>query len=345
MHQHLIIQKAKQLGTLKNALELGVLLKIHPTTIALCCLQPHYKIYTIPKKNGKLRTIEDPEKKLKKIQSQLNDYLQAWYYTVKNNHVHGFCISSNTEEPKGILSNATAHLGKAYLLNIDMQDFFHQISANTVYDNLKNIMPKADDATLKNLTTLTTFKGRLPMGAPTSPVLSNICSKALDDELIAVCHKLGITYTRFADDMSFSATLPIAKLEQEIIIAAIQQQGFDINHSKTKLYNTNDTKMVTGLVLKNDKVTLPTHYIQQLHVEIDRYKTIQEVEYRYRTGMSNKKLKLFEQEITGKINFAEIILGNTDETIQQLNETWYGITSHVQDFESASWLEIPYNFY
>jgi len=345
MKQRVIIQKTSQLSTVKNAGELGVLLKTHPATLALLSLHPQYKTYQARKKNGQFRLIEDPEKKLKTVQRSLNEYLQAWYHTVKPDAVHGFCISADHEDAKGIVSNASAHLGKPWLLNMDMQDFFHQVSVECVSENLASVLKKADKETIKTLAGLTTYKQRLPMGAPTSPVLSNICSRSLDATLINICHHAGLLYTRFADDLSFSSEKPITTLEQEMVSAAIVQEGFDINHNKTKLYNENDIKIVTGLLLKEGKVSLPDHYLPQLEKEIEKYTITKEVEYRYCTGMSNKKLQLFEQELLGKINFAEMILGDDHQLLQPIHQKWVDATAPLEDFESADWLDIPYNFF
>lgn len=345
MKERVIIHKAKQLSAIRNAGDLGVLLKTHPASLALLCLQPHYKTYHIHKGNGKSRLIEDPDKKLKTVQRCLNQYLQAWYYTVKPEAVHGFCISGDHEDAKGIVSNAMAHLGKPWLINIDFQDFFHQLSADCVSENLRTVLKKADKETIKTVTQLTTYKQRLPMGAPTSPVLSNICSRNLDATLINVCTNIGLHYTRFADDLSFSSLKPITLMDREILETSIIEQGFDINHSKTKLYNENDTRMVTGLVLKQDRVELPGNYLPQLVAEIEKYTTTKEVEYRYNTGMSIKKLKLFEQELMGKINFAEMIMGNGNPALLPVYEKWTSATAPPEDFESTDWLGIPYNFF
>jgi len=345
MKHSVIQQKATRLCGIKHVAELAVLLKTHPTTLALACLHPQYKTYRIPKKNGKFRLIEDPEKKLKTIQRTLNNYLQAWYYTIKPPAVHGFCIAANNEDAVGIVSNAKAHLGKPYLLNIDFQDYFHQVSYDDVHTNLAGILKKADREIIKTLATLTTCNQRLPMGAPTSPVLANICTRQLDDTLQNVCNRTGITYTRFADDLSFSATTPITTLDQEILETTIVQQGFSINHSKTKFFGIADTKTVTGLLLTNDTVTLQPQYLPALLTEIERYNTVKEVEYRYQTGMSNKKIKLFEQELAGKINFAETILGNDNAGLQPVYQKWAAATAPLADFESTDWLDIPYGFF
>jgi RNA-directed DNA polymerase len=344
--KHTVIQKkASELCAIKTTSDLAVLAKTHPGALALHCLQPRYKTYRVLKKNGKFRLIEDPEKKLKAIQRNLNHYLQAWYYTVKPGAVHGFCISADGEAAKGIYSNAMAHIGKPWLLNMDMQDFFHQVSFGDVCDNLSAILKKAGKETIKMMAQLTTYQQRLPMGAPTSPVLSNICSRELDAVLINICKNTGLLYTRFADDMSFSSMAPVTEMDIEILTGGIVQQGFDINHSKTKLYKQQDEKIVTGLVLKKDGVHLQAHYIPQLIIEIEKYSTIKEVEYRYSTGMSNKKLQLFEQEISGKINFAEMIIGSDNILLQPVYNKWAAATAPLQNFESTDWLDIPYEFF
>jgi hypothetical protein len=82
--------------------------------------------------------------------------------------------------------------------------------------------------------------------------------------------------------------------------------------------------------------------MEQLTEEIKRLQTVMMVEYRYRTGMSYAKLKLFKQEVQGKINFAEMALGEQNEKIIKLHRMFEDAKLPPESFRSTDWLEIPY---
>jgi len=87
---------------------------------------------------------------------------------------------------------------------------------------------------------------------------------------------------------------------------------------------------------------LPLNYLPALHIEINRLKTVKETEYRYRTGMSLKKLNLFEQELAGKVNFAEQVLGFDHVEIVNVNKAMQLAMLTLEEFESVEWLDVPY---
>ena len=89
---------------------------------------PIYKSYKISKKTGGLRAIDSPDENLKKVQRSLNSYLQSYYLCIKPNSVHGFVPKfSHFEKRINIVENAKAHIGKKYVLNLDLKDFFDGI--------------------------------------------------------------------------------------------------------------------------------------------------------------------------------------------------------------------------
>ena len=110
-------------------------------------------------------------------------------------------------------------LAKPYLLNVDLLDFFHAVKRDRIYDifrskpfNFKRNLPDI-------LADLTTYQARLPMGTPTSPVLSNFACRELDRGLLLFSENMLWTYTRYADDMSFSSpnrsSMPISWIPSE----------------------------------------------------------------------------------------------------------------------------------
>lgn len=345
MPNHKTIHRtAQQFQNVRSLQEMSRTLKTPSSQIVLHSLHPGYKVFTIFKSNGKRRLIEDPVAPLKKILRNLNEKLQACYYTVRPFAVHGFCISNDGEEDRNIISNASRHIGKPWLLNIDFRDFFHTVLSERVQGIWRKHFPKFDKKSMETLTRLTCYNHRLPMGSPTSPVLSNYAAIELDEELGAFCKNCGIAYSRFADDCSFSSHHKIDHKTIRIIRDTITTQRFLINEEKVKLYTPDDTKMVTGIVVGTEKLSLPDAYLKKLSDEIGRLRTTKSVEQRYQTGMSLKKLKLFEQELRGKLNFANMVIGDTAE-LDELNTLFENALNPPEDFESENWLEIPYNFF
>jgi hypothetical protein len=101
----------------------------------------------------------------------------------------------------------------------------------------------------------------LPQGAPTSPVIANLISKALDARLTGLSKKWNAQYTRYADDLTFSfKERHPPKLERFLwwVNAICQQEGFIENASKRRLLRSGSRQSVTGLVV-NEKVSVPRH--------------------------------------------------------------------------------------
>lgn len=327
---------------LRDVQQLGALLRMPVHQVQLLALAPRYKTFTVPKSSGGRRLIEDPAPPLKKLLRWLNHYLQAHYVRLRPECVHGFCISPRHQEDRNVLSNARRHLGHPHLLNVDLKDFFHQVSAGRVRGLLQRHFPRFAAALTDLLTRLLTYKGRLPMGAPTSPALSNYASLGMDAELEAIARNSGLTYTRFADDLSFSATDPIGIPLEQMLRGAIRHHGFVVNPDKVRRYGPGEDRIVTGLHLRDGRVQLPDGYLPQLRTEIARLHTVMAVDGRYRTGMSDRKLKLLQQEIRGKMNFAGLVLGHASAEMVAQGEAYEAALDARAAWESLTWLEIPY---
>lgn len=321
---------------------LGKLLCTEPYQLSLLSIQPQYRVYKIPKKNKQWRLIEDPNSQLKTVLRKLNDYLQASYYYVRPDTVHGFCISDDKEEDRNIVSNARRHIGQQFMLNIDLKDFFHTILQPTVYQLFSRHFPLFNKELVQTLTDLCCYRRRLPMGSPTSPVLSNFAALELDHELMRYTQACNIRYSRFADDLTFSAQTDISYRDRQIIKDIISRH-FLINPDKVRYFDGKETKIVTGIIIKEDDIALPENYLLQVQTEINRLRQTMLVESRYQTGMSMKKLTLFEQELRGKLNFAAMVMPE-NEQIDDLQNAVTDAMNPMESFESADWLEIPYTF-
>ncbi len=292
--------------------------------------EPMYYHFSVPKPDGKTtRAIEAPEHQLKNLQRQLNHYLQTIYYLHQSEASYGFIIKViGNKNVKNIYTNAQKHLGCQYLLNIDFDDFFHQIKTENIAQIFRQDPFRFDKYTAYTLAKTCTYKGRLPMGAPTSPVLSNFYTLPLDQDISAWANQHNITYTRFVDDLSFSAkNVPITNKHYSEIKTISQKYNLIFGEDKTRFFSPSDTKIVTGLTL-NETIDIVPEFYRELDKDIHRLQAVVEVNH---ISGTTTKLKTFKQEIMGKIAFIKQIKGeNSDAYIHYLN-AFYDAQNPIDD--------------
>ena len=200
-----------------------------------------YKTFSIKKKSGANRTINAPVKGLKSILRSLNFVLQCMYKT--HDAATGFVMD------KSIIDNAKKHVGHHYVLNLDLKDFFHSFDRNRVkmgfiYEPFNLRGEREPMAFL--LASLCTHpfeingevKTALPQGSPTSPTLTNILCKKLDRRLNGLANRFGATFTRYADDITFSSPHNIYKdkaFNQELKRIIEEDQKLIINRSHPEI--------------------------------------------------------------------------------------------------------------
>jgi RNA-directed DNA polymerase len=206
--------------------------------LKLLALSPPYYVFKVPKSNGSTRLIEAPELILKDIQKQFSKWLQCVYFLQQPAPAFGYIMKVKDVLPvKNILEHARQHLGAKHLLNVDFQDFFHQISQGDIYRLLQRSPFRWRKEAAATLAKLFTRNGRLPMGAPTSPVLSNLATRSLDLAMHQWAQQAEITYTRFVDDLSFSTKeQAITNTHLEEIKAICGDHEFLINPQKIKWF-------------------------------------------------------------------------------------------------------------
>lgn len=255
-----------------------------------------YYNFKISKKTGGKRNISMPDKELlivqKKIKEKILDNL------IIHDNAYGF--SKN----KSIIDNAKRHLNKEMILNIDLKDFFPSIHRGRVFFIFKNIC-NYDDNTSYCLTKLTTYKNAIPQGAPTSPVISNIVAFMLDIRLSKLSDKFNINYTRYADDITFSGNKEsINKSLLRIVGSIVSECGFNINEKKTRFASYAGRQEVTGLIVNNKEISIPSSYIKKIRQELYYVKKYGIMEHRDRVGFKNK---YYRDHMLGKIMFVNQI--------------------------------------
>lgn len=290
---------------------------------------PVYRCFTIEKRRGGRRAIFSPEPGLMGVQKRLNYFLQAYYLCIKPDEAHGFVINApSLQRSCNIVENAAPHVRKPYLLNIDLEAFFPSIGVYRIRDLFRSNLFGFNENMANACTLLTTYQGRLPIGAPTSPVISNFICYRLDSDLIAFCERHALSYTRYADDLTFSSNEQITPELLEEIGQQIEKHQFKINNKKTRLTTKYRKQTVTGITV-NEKINVDRKLLKKIRAMLHDLKvnglmasTRRHYDLR---GEANVELqKRFLNQLRGYVQFVGQVRGKTDglytDFLQKLNE-------------------------
>jgi RNA-directed DNA polymerase len=216
-----------------------------------------YSTFRIAKRGGGSRVIQAPSRTLKWVQRYVRRYITS-QMTVSDN-AHGFRIG------RSIITNAEPHVGTRLVVRYDLKDFFGSIKEERVQGLFRGIGYAPAVAAI--LTEVTTLRGALPQGAPTSPDLANRAALRLDRRLQGLAVERGFVYTRYADDLTFSGGGIRDAHARRAIEFIIRDAGFAPNEQKSALLSRATRQRVTGLVV-NDKVNWPRDTRRWLRQEI-----------------------------------------------------------------------------
>jgi RNA-directed DNA polymerase len=309
-----------QLLSIVSIPDLKILLKEQLALINKVMNEPDYISFSIPKKRGGNRLIHSPESKLMRLQSRLNFYLQNYYHLIRPEGIHGFVINPNKKEKIcNIVDNAEIHVKQKQVLNLDLKDFFPSIQAYRVKELFVSDYFKFNDEVAKALALLVTYEGKLPIGAPTSPVTSNFICLELDSHLITFCKKNQINFSRYADDLTFSSNEDISKEIIRSIFEIIKQNNFEVNHKKTRLKSNNRKQTVTGLVV-NEKVNVDRKTLKMVRAMLyDASKNgIERAARKHFTSNNTNPFfdsTYFLNRLNGYINFIAQVRGFDDDLV------------------------------
>ncbi len=339
-----LLHRQKIFCQLQKPSEIFDLLGITPSQYQKLTDKPQYHSFKIGKKSGGERQIETPHLGLKKIQEKLSSYLQAVYYFYKTPLAYGFVLNIRKDpDPRDILSNARKHLQKPYLINLDLEDFFHSVKVPDVWKIFGQSPFRFQRETIETLTRLVTYRNRLPMGASTSPVLSNFAMRHLDLVLYDLAEQEALSITRYADDISISSDEPISEELFKKIQQSIETEAFVINQKKVKHYLPEDIKEVTGILLKGDALALPERFLPELNKEIEQFAAIMLVQNQ-QGKLNTAWVGEFKKRLQGKINFLGYVLGqDSTEKKQMIAKLQKASYPPPDDFGSHSWRSFHYH--
>lgn len=190
---------------------------------------------------------------------------QRWILDVILSRLEVSPYAQGFEQARSIKTNALIHADHDYVVCLDIRDFFPSIGQRAVAGAFCGAGYTVSAAGA--LADICCYGGALPQGAPTSPRLSNIIFKGLDFQLAEIAEKYGAAYSRYADDMTFSADCPLPGIV-EAVSALLAQHGFELNSEKTQFYGPGEPKEITGLVVQNGTVRVPKAYRRLLKQEI-----------------------------------------------------------------------------
>lgn len=292
------------------------------------CPSP-YKKDEIPKKSGNLRIIHTPIPSLKIIQRRLNQILCCLYKAKPS--THGFTPG------KSIITNAKAHIQQQCILNLDLEDFFSSINFGRVRGLFIAKPYECTEEIATVIAQICCYKNRLPQGAPTSPIISNMICARLDSNLQKLAKKYQCVYTRYADDITFSTSR--SKMSHKLayfldgtgqltigheLKTVISANGFSINISKTRIRFKCSRQEVTGITV-NEKLNVKRKYIRQIRAMLHAWEKYgfdaaqEEYIRRYNqknvlkpSKKHNQDKRIFERVVRNKIDFVGHVRGRDD---------------------------------
>ncbi len=265
----------------------------------------YYKIYHLPKRHGGFRVIMEPYPTLK--------YAQDWILKFILNPIREEFVAKNAKAympGRSVKDNAKLHCNKRLVFNIDLKDFFGTISFKMVLDFFLFLGYTKEVAVM--LSNLCICYGSLPQGAPTSPMLSNMIFKPIDEIIFTYCRSNRIIFSRYADDMTFSGEFDKNRL-LSFLNEVLYKNGFYINHKKIKTYSNTQRQLVTNIVV-NDRPHVRRKTLRTLRQEayyISKYGISQHLTHINSPFAPEHYLK----RILGKINYALFL--NPKDTIME----------------------------
>jgi hypothetical protein len=182
-----------------------------------------FNVVTIPKGNGRVRTIYAPSPKAKALLRAAVSRVAGLAKAADLGDVqHGFA------KGRSPVTCALAHVGRQYTWTGDLSDCFDSIKEEMV----KGKLPE-------DLLRLVLVDGSPRQGLPTSPAVANLVLAQLDQAVLRWAKKaeLEVVYTRYADDLTVSCDdEETLRQVAEVVPQIVSRCGFRLNPKKTRTY-------------------------------------------------------------------------------------------------------------
>jgi len=250
-----------------------------------------YTHFNIKKKTGGERAISAPEGEIRNIQYWIKE-------TILDNLKFPEYVTAY-QKKRSIVDNARPHVRKEIIIKFDLVDFFNTITEARVYGLFQILgyhKSVAVDLAKACCVKLNNDRSVLPQGAPTSPGLANLACSLMDLRLSKYASSLNYSYSRYADDLTFSGSKATI-LKPSTINKIVVTQGFILNEKKQSYRQRNSIQQVTGLNV-NEGISISKKFRKKIETEIHNCVRFGPYTHLGRVGLAHK------------INYREWLLGN-----------------------------------
>lgn len=309
----------------------------------------NYRKFWILKRSGGRRYIYVPTPALKAAQKWIHEHVLK--------PVPAHRCSYAFAPRSSILNCATRHCGAKWLIKMDITGFFESVSEIQVFRVFKELgyqplvafelaritTVNSELAEARRLDPVWKIKranekiesysqgvmGYLPQGAPTSPLLSNLIMRDLDDQIQKFATMAGLVYTRYSDDLTFSRRdtnfdRQRANLFIKQVSRVLSKSGFRTQHRKTIIVPPSARKIVLGLVVDGDQPRLRREFKDSLRQHLYYLKKFGPIEHA--TNRHFDSIWGLKSHIRGKIDFAHMIEPSFGERLRvQFEEIFWPV--------------------
>ncbi len=245
--------------------------------------------FSIPKRRGGKREIISPYPSLLHCQKWI--YRHILQDRPVSASAHGFT------KGRSIVTNAANHLSQKVLLKMDLENFFPSIPINWVVNYFSSLGYSNNVAFY--LSAMCCYEKKLSQGSATSPCLSNLLLAGLDERFLRLSKKYGLTYSRYADDLTFSgAYIPVKYVG--IVSSIVDSYGLTVNGEKTRLHTKPGQRIVTGLSVAGEALRLPRATKRKLRQEVHFIRKFGFLSHVSKTKIGNA---YYLESLIGKLGF------------------------------------------
>jgi RNA-directed DNA polymerase len=266
----------------------------------------------------KTRWVWSPCEELKEVQGHIERLIASRF--VPHPIAHAYA------KRRSNVTNARQHVGKEWVLHLDLVNFFGSITHEMVFNALRGLLLDFSHEEIGVISRLCCHPGCLPQGSPASPILSNLVCFGMDEQLWALAQRLGLTVTRYSDDIYFSSTSAI--LPEEIALVrgrgASQNvalglplrrifglQGFEVNFTKVRFQDRSERQWVTGCVV-NDRVNVPREFYHAVRSRLHSWER-HGIDIAARRFQPDLSVERFRTSLRGLIDYIGQVKGRNDE--------------------------------
>lgn len=227
----------------------------------------NYSVFEQLSKKGKSRQIQKPLEALDIVHTRIASLLSRialpeYLHSGKKGH-------SN-------ISNARIHLNSEKMMTADVKSFFPSTSRMMVFSFFFSVMKTSSDVA-DVLSNICTCHGQLPTGSRLSMPLAYFANSRMFDEINKLCQKLKVNMTVYVDDLTFSGG-NVNRLFCSVIRKIINKHGHTMHPTKTRMYASDEPKLVTGVIVIGDVLKVRNEQHRLMAQEIEYWKIIKDFE-------------------------------------------------------------------